>query len=279
MKLLSDIAKNSLPSKSQGKIVHMTAVLGGWRTLDNPILSTEMECLICSCKEHYTPLIKPGVDDKRVWICANGNCASNKLKKDEVGGYTPVTQRRAILWQAFCEITGIGDAYHDVKFEDVQQSEGKISYMLKFAASPRGIALMRGNPGTGKTYSAMAICELFTRRDTSAIFTTQKQMSNDWQDMFKNQKDTFSNYVQKLSTKTLLVIDDFGTGDVTPGFMSFFMDLINTRMQWKSRGTVITTNLDDEQFSKICGQALADRIATGQILEFKGPSRRDKTIL
>jgi DNA replication protein DnaC len=72
------------------------------------------------------------------------------------------------------------------------------------------------------------------------------------------------------------VIDDFGTAEMSPGFMSFFMDLINTRMQWSNRGTIITTNLNDTKFSEYCGEALADRINTGQLFEFKGKSKRVK---
>jgi hypothetical protein len=277
MKLLSDIAKGFLPPVSEGKIVEFIAVLGGWRKLETPTLSTELQCLICGGTDHYPVHCCPINDLRRVWICGNGSCASNKVKKGDQATTTPPKSQRAILWPLFCEINGIGDLYHDVKFEDVQQSEGKISYMLKFADKPSGILFMQGDPGTGKTYASMAICELFTRRNREAIFCTQKQMFHSWLDTFK--PEYCSEYVAKVKAIPLLVIDDFGTAEISPGFMSFFMDLINTRMQWSNRGTVITTNLDDKKFGLFCGDALVDRINTGQLFEFKGKTRRISTPL
>jgi DNA replication protein DnaC len=187
------------------------------------------------------------------------------------------TPKRALEWPLFCEISGIGDLHYGVKFENIQQSAGKVDYLLKFAAKPYGIIFMQGEPGTGKTFASMAVCELFTRKNTSCIFTTQKQMLNNWLDTFKS--DRVSNYIERVSNCNLLVLDDFGVGDVSPGFMSFFMDLINTRMQWSDRGTIITTNLDAKTFAVFCGEALSDRINTGQQFVFKGKTRRTQTVL
>jgi len=277
MKLLSDVAKSYLPAQSEGKIVHMIAVLGGWKKLDNPTMSTDLQCLICGNHGHYTPLIDPAKGMDRVWICMDGDCASNKTQKREACGYTLPKPDRAILWPKFCEINGIGDIHYDVKFEDIQQSQGKISYLLKFAEKPKGIILMQGKAGGGKTFASMAVCELYTRKSTSCMFLTQEQLSAKWIDTFKNERP--SNLTDRVMNTSLLVIDDFGLKDPTPAFMQFFMDIINTRMQWTNRGTIITTNLKDEDFIKYCGEALTDRINTGQKFEFKDKSRRKETIL
>ena len=277
MKLLSEIAKNSLPPKSDGDIVEFIAVIGGMRKLDNPTISTSLECIACSGKMHYAVYLSPPEDRRKLWICANVSCVTTDMKNIRRDTNPPPQALRALLWPKFCEINGIGDENYDVRFENVQQSQGKIDYMLKFSSKPRGIILMQGDPGTGKTYAAMAICELYTRKETSAIFTTQKQMSNNWLETFK--PDRYSTYVERVSNANLLVVDDFGTGDIPPGFLGFFMELINTRMQWTNRGTIITTNLYIDKFNKFCGEALADRIMTGQQFEFKGKTRRKKNIL
>ena len=279
MKTLESIASGTLPPVSDGKIVEMIAVLGGWRKLDNPILSTDLQCVICSNKEHYTPFIDPLKDTRRIWICANGDCVTNNRKNLMMATTTPLKSQRALLWPKFCELNGIGDINHDVKFEDIKQSDGKISYLLKFVSTPRGIIFMQGDPGMGKTFAALGVCEMFTRKDMSCIFTTQKQMAINWLETFKQERGSLNNYIERLMTKSLLVIDDFGTSEIPPGFMSFFMDLINTRMQWTNRGTIITSNLDIKKFNAFCGEALADRIMTGQHFEFKGKTRRQKTIL
>ena len=276
MKLVSEIAKDSLPPKSEGKIVHKIAVLGGWKSLENPTMSTELCCTICGKTEHYTPIMYPPNHEK-VWICANGLCESNMSVYQQTKGITPTPSGRAILWPKFCEINGIGNKQSDVKFESINQSQAKIDYMTKWIKSPADIIFMQGTTGTGKTYCSLAMCEYFTRKNMSCIFTTQKQMFNSWMETFKS--DRVTGYINKIENVELLVVDDFGTGEISPAFMSFFMDLINTRMQWKNRGTVITTNLENDKFSEYCGEALADRITTGQNFKFEGESRRKNKTL
>jgi hypothetical protein len=274
MKLAHEIAKNSL-AQAAPRIVEYISDLGGWKKLLTPTLSSDLVCPVCGGSDHGTPYVELVKESPRVWICHNMVCSSNNRSNIQSAMVTPPISKRAILWPLFCEISGIGDIHHDVSFEKVEQSPGKLSFMLKFATNPHGIIFMQGEPGTGKTYASMAICEYFTRKDTSCIFTTQKKMMNDWLDSFKIN----NNYFEKVTTRNLLVIDDFGTGEVTPAFMSFVMEIINQRMQWKNRGTIITTNLDDKKFGEFCGDALLDRINTGQKFQFKGKTRRTKTIL
>ncbi len=135
---------------------------------------------------------------------------------------------------------------------------------------------MQGPAGSGKTYSAMATCELFTRDDGSCLFFTQKQLADQWQANFNSDKPYL--FREKIYSYALLVVDDFGTKDPTPGFLEFFMDVINTRMQWKRRGTIITTNLDDKNMAQFCGSSLSDRLNTGQKLIFTGKTKRKPPI-
>lgn len=274
MKQLSKICRDLDSSWLSEKPIlcdYITLEAGATR-LKVPTMSNEMECQLCRGKNHYTPFFDPKISNERVWLCANTFCrvySDSSLSCQ----YIPTTQPpRSIVWPEFCEMFGIGNIHHQVKFEDIKQSEGKISFMRNFAFLPKNIILMQGTPGTGKTFSAMGICELFTRTNVSCAFTTQRQLLEKW--MGKSNE-----YIEKLTKISLLVIDDFGTMEPTPGFLSFFMDLINTRLQYDNRGTVITTNLDDKSMSKYCGEALSDRLSTGQIMIFEGTSRRKKNIL
>lgn len=274
MKLMSDIAKKEAESliDRDNKLVHFFMSSKGYLPIDPPQWSKELECPFCGDKNFILFMVDK---DRRAWGCQR-ICAGSKMNGALVGTSTPPIGKRAILWPSFCENNDIGDEHYDVKFEHVQQTQGKVDYMLKFATAPRGIILMRGDPGTGKTYAAMAICEFFTRTNSFCIFTTQKQMSNKW---LIAQGDHMNNYINTIMTTPLLVVDDFATGEPNPKFLEFFMDVINTRLQWKARGTVITTNLDVKKFSVFCGEALSDRIMTGQIFGFEGKTRRTKTIL
>jgi len=274
MKLMSNIAKKEAETWTDrdNKLVHFYFSQKGFIPIDPPVWSKDFECPFCGEKNFFLIMVDK---ERRAWGCGRV-CAGSKLSSDIQTSPNPPKAERAILWPSFCEINGIGDEHYDVKFENVQQSQGKVDYMLKFATAPRGIILMRGDPGTGKTYAAMAICEFFTRKSSFCVFTTQKQMSNNW---LVAQGDHMNNYVNTVTATPLLVIDDFGTGEPNPKFLEFFMDVINTRLQWKARGTVITTNLEVKKFSAFCGEALSDRIMTGQIFGFEGKTRRQKTIL
>lgn len=275
MKLVSQMAKEQTEGLTvrNKKLVHFFLSSKGYVPIDPPAWSTEIQCPFCGEVSFFLCMVDK---DRRAWGCGRV-CDGSKLPNEVNGGMSPPKVQRALVWPLFCEINGIGDLHHDVKFENLDQDTAKVSYMLKFATTPRNILFMRGNPGTGKTYAAMAICELYTRKDTSCIFTTQKQMSNNWLETFKAERN--SNYIERVSNTFLLVIDDFGTAEMPPGFLSFFMDLINTRMQWSNRGTIITTNLNAKNFMAICGEALSDRIMTGMIFVYDDKTRRKKNIL
>ena len=258
---------------SEDKLVHCIHTHKGYRTLESPIKASQMECIFCGHKQGYTCLIN---ENTRSWICGRV-CPSSKLPKYASSTTTPLKPQRAILWPSFCENNGIGDRYHDVKFELMDQSKGKIDYLKKFCEKPNGIVLMYGPAGTGKTYACMGLCELYTRKKSTVKFFTHRTLATQWLATFKEERD--SGFIQKIETINLLVIDDFGTSDPTPAFLTFFMDLINSRMQWKDRGTVITTNLSPSKLSEVCGDALSDRLKTAQQFVFAGQSRREPPIL
>lgn len=270
----SDFKESLQPKKSV--VCHYVFTPSGIVRLENPILSCEKSCEWCGGSNYYCPCVDPAISKEKVWLCSNCDCLVNKTKND--GGWYVHTAPSKIMqpWPVFCEINGIGDLHHDVKFENIKQEPGKISFMLKFVESPKGILYMQGKAGTGKTYAAMGMCELFIRKSVSCIFTTQKQLSTNW---LNSIGDHTNNFISTITNTSLLVVDDFGTGEATNKFLEFFMDLINSRMQWRGRGTVITTNLEATKFASFCGEALSDRINTGQLFEFKGKSRRTRTIL
>ena len=278
MKTLSSVCANTLQTM-QGEVstVLCDYVMSpsGPHKMAEPIMASDYECGFCGRKEHYAPYLDPTNNTHacRVWLCANVDCDVYKKKTPYSSTLTHVGTRRALEWPKFCELNGIGDLHHDVKFEGINQSKPKVDYLFKFATKPCGIIFMQGNAGSGKTFSSMGVCELFTRRSCSALFTTQTKMLSNWMNQ-EHQK-----YTNSVESVELLVVDDFGTGEVTVGFMKFFLDLINTRIQWSNRGTIITTNLDDKKFIEFCGEALNSRIGTGQKLEFREKSRRKQMVL
>lgn len=262
---------------SKPKLVHYVAVgLEQWQELPEPVMSDQVLCPVCQGKEHASVGLTSEGNSKLVRICIEADCEYYKKKSGFQATYPLTSPKRSLLWPLFCEYNGIGDLHHGLNFESVEQSVPKIEFMKEFCAHPSGIVHMQGKKGTGKTYCAMAMCQLFTRTDASCRFMTQTDLKDKWLAVVRGDDPHFT---EKILTCKLLVIDDFGIGDVSPAFMAFFMTVIDKRMQWSDRGTVITTNLTDDKFSEYCGEPLSDRIKTGQLMEFLGTkSRRKKAI-
>lgn len=249
----------------------------GFIKLDAPIMSNEYRCPYCDHSGHVCPFIDPSESVDRGWMCLNSFCPTftrRSRARECLPTRPPV---RALEWPLFCEMNGIGDLCHNVKFEEIDQSAGKIEYLTKFVEKPKGLIMMQGAPGTGKTYAAMALCEKFSRTSRSLLFTTQKQLADSWLKSFREEKQ--SHYADGLMRCQLLVIDDFGTAEISKSLLEFIMQLINTRLQWSNRGTVITTNLSATKLAEFCGDALVDRFNTGQKFAFTGKSRRKEIVL
>lgn len=243
-----------------------------------PTIASTLCCPVCGGTE-FSVFVNNHVEKKKTWICTKRGCSSLKVTQIIQSPPPPTPENPTFSrsrWQSFCEEFNLGDLYYDVKFELIEQSEGKIEYLKKFSDEPSGIIYMLGKPGRGKTYCCMATTERYLRKRGDATFTTHRKMFEDWT---LSNTDKSSMYKHKLSTVPLLVVDDFGTCEPSPSFMAFFMDVIDTRLRFKRRGTIINTNLSDEKLSEICGDALISRIATGQKMIFTGPDRREKQVL
>jgi|SRR5579859_147512 len=254
------------------KMVHHVCVVGGWRKLDTPMLASDVQCLACGSNKYTTWPVTPERGSEVVWFCGERNCVTTSKENNQKHRVTPTTIKRALPWPVLCEISGIGDRHHNVRYEEIKQPKEKLGVIMGFLKNDRPTLLMMGNPGSGKTYAAMGLCEFHTRRSSSCVFLTQKQLMDKWVTSFK---DPTSQFVERVYTCELLVIDDFGTLSKPPdGFMSFFMDMINSRMQWVKRKTIITTNLKAGDLAKVCGDSLVDRLKKADMVMCNEPSRR-----
>ena len=235
----------------------------GYKSIDPPVRASEFSCPFCDEKDFWLYRMNK---DSVAWVCGRV-CSGSRLPSSSTLNQVTAPLKRSIEWPLFCEMNGLGDLLHEVKFEKIEQEKKKVDHLLKFAVKPSGIVLMQGPTGPGKTYAALGVCEYFTRKNSYVVFCTQKNLHTKWAE-----KD--HEYLHKVYNCNLLVIDDFGTGEISNAFMVFFMDLIDSRLQWSDRGTIITTNLDDQMFLHFCGEALTDRINTGQKFVFKDKSKR-----
>lgn len=256
----------------QGVLVHKIACVGEWVDLEIPTLSSKIQCYTCGCKDHYTPGVSCQKDTEKVWMCANPLCLTMALESVPEATTIPVERQRALGMALFAEINGLGNKTCDITFEKIEQSKEKIDYMRRFVANPNGMILMQGDRGGGKTYASLGMCELFMRKDASCRFVKTRDLFDRWQRWTR--QEGFDDLLSRLVNVTLLVIDDFGVAEPSPAFMMFFLQLLDKRFDWNNRGTVITTNLDDLNLNRICGETLMDRLKCAQKFTFKEGSRR-----
>ncbi len=149
-----------------------------------------------------------------------------------------------------------------------------------FILNPKGIILLVGENGRGKSYVAMKIYEQLTPfklphydRDL-AWFITQADLNM----LFTEQNQEFgcsTNLLRQSCSTKLLVIDDLGTRSPSPAFLDFLYAIINKR--WDNReflGTIITSNLNSTRIKTDFGNAIFSRIASGRNYVVIGPDRR-----
>lgn len=277
MKLFGQLAQDTLPKNQTPVLINAIHAFSQIKFLEIPVMSDEVICPMCSGTKGIHSLIEPGKSSQKMWFCIDGQCLANYPKIQSQNSHENIIPRRALEWELFCESSELGDSSFQVAFEKIQQSNSKIQYLHRFAKNPNGLLIMQGSPGTGKTYAALALCELFTRISNSCVFISQKKMDFDFQQSFYNH-NAYDNR-NRLTNITLLIVDDLGLTKPSQGFLAYFKDILDARMQWSTRGTVITTNLEDDLLSDFAGDALADRIRTGQLFRFEGPSRRERVIL
>jgi DNA replication protein DnaC len=265
-----------LSPSTEVKIIHTIMTRNGTVPLEKSMRSTEIVCKFCGGDKGYTCKDNPEESNKNCWICANFRCevttGAEWWKEKYLKLETRVRLQKGVCWAVFCEINSIGDVYHDLKFDDIEFKDEIKQILKKHITSCQGIVIFHGVIGKGKTYTALCMLQLFTTENSSAIFIKQKRLFDEWLEFTRN--GNFSLFRKKIEGVCFLVIDDVGTKDLTPSFLEFLLDIIDFRMQWKRKLTVITTNVLNENFSETFGDRLADRLSTAFCLKFSGESRR-----
>ena len=273
MKLAGEVAAELFPLENIPKLITPIILDGTFQNLEKPSMSDQITCPRCFGTKGMTCFVDPSMSDDKCWFCLNPECLKHNAKTS-LSNHTPTLKKRSMEWSEFCDKSQLGNRCHEICFENLDQSKSKIDFMYSFAKSPNGILVLQGTPGTGKSYSALAICELFTRDNVSCSYLTQSQLMDKWIFSFKDGKsckDSFQNV-------DLLVLDEFGGREPSSGFLEFFMEILSYRLQCKNKGTIIVTNLGEKHFAAFCKDALSDRINTGQYLIFEGKSRRKPVI-
>lgn len=105
-----------------------------------------------------------------------------------------------------------------------------------------GLYIYSSTKGTGKTRMAASIANYLLEHDTSVKFSTSTKILNEIRSTYDSgSRYTESQLMSDLVTAEVLIIDDFGTENVTPWVKDKFYDIVNERYINK-RVTIFTSN-------------------------------------
>lgn len=133
-------------------------------------------------------------------------------------------------------------------------------YVEKFESMrERNIGLfIYGSIGTGKTYISCSIANAVIEK-----YLYECKVMNFAQILNDLQKGGFTldrnEYIDSLTSKTLLVLDDFGIERNTEYALEQIYNIINARYQ-KKKPTIITTNIDYKEIMKEQNDLMTARI-------------------
>jgi DNA replication protein DnaC len=138
--------------------------------------------------------------------------------------------------------------------------------------------LITGATGCGKTYLACALGYNHCQQGQSVYYFRLKELL---EKMYLAQADgSYRKLINKLSSASLLILDDWGLEPLTVQQRSDLLELIDARYDTKS--TMISSQLPIENWYEMIGEsthadAILDRLVHGSIkLELKGESMRKK---
>lgn len=166
------------------------------------------------------------------------------------------------------------------KFNEIdKKTPEQMQKITAFAKHPKGFLLLAGANGTGKSFVAEAIYEIYATFKLpsydmeEAFFISQSELNERW--LHDKMESSSLELSARLKQTRLLVLDDLGTKTPSDAFGDFLYAIIDYRWNQRHRlGTIITTNMTGKITRERFGDAILSRIASGIQIRFDGEDRR-----
>lgn len=149
--------------------------------------------------------------------------------------------------------------------------------LMRFIPNGQNIVLS-GPTGVGKSYLACAIGNNACRKGHSAQFFRMNTLIEKF--ALERAKGTYLNFIKRLASATVLILDDFGIKPLEPSQYQDLYDVIDER--GPERSLIITTQLPVSNWNEVIDdpvtcEAITDRITANCIkIEMSGVSFRQK---
>ena len=158
---------------------------------------------------------------------------------------------------------------------DLQQSQVRALIDGQWVVHYQNL-IITGATGCGKTYLACALGDYYCRQSMSVYYYRLKGLL---EEMYMAQaQGTYRKLITRLTSASILVLDDWGLESLSPTQRSDLLELIDAR--YGSKSTIIASQLPVENWYEMIGEsthadAILDRIVHSSIkLDLKGESMR-----
>ena len=125
-----------------------------------------------------------------------------------------------------------------------QLLSGLKEYAEDFVPTESESLMLIGNAGLGKTHAALAIAGIVLNKDYDVIYVSSPDFFNKIEASRFDSGSDAETLLQTATNADLLIIDDLGTGFVTPYFITTFYSLLNNRLG-AHLPTIVTTNITE----------------------------------
>ena len=255
----------------------------GQKHLEHPNLAKDMKCPSCDgTKGFYIP-------HGKTWSCLNEKCIDRNAGKISFKSYDlsicscykcfphlkkQEEDRRKGKFTQYIDYSnfGIDPSLSEASYNNCFQSHEIQSKLKNSIKDKKGIILLTGKNGVGKSYISVCAMKEFIENNKSCKFVTVPSLRLSWLDIKKSNESEL-NFLNSLCNCEFLVLDDMGLTTPTEAFFDFLFILLDKRHK-SNLTTIVTTNLNSLEMTQKYGNAICSRLSSGTILKIEGPDRR-----
>lgn len=182
--------------------------------------------------------------------------------------------KNSFKFEEVMKLQDVPERYYKRNFTEHPATKDRWGDIQEYAKKPKNHLIMTGSFGNGKTSCAIAVLVEFTRLNgpQARYFNSETLYMNWRRKSFDGNLECFTRAITECQ---LLILDDFGQGEVTDRYLSWIYKVINDRYE-SAQPYVITTNLNSKEIAKIFGDRILSRLSGSIIWKFEGEDYRMK---